>query len=156
MMEFQYNLATLADSGPNGHFKLTNSPQYPKRSIYQPGGVACGFDASMKMRFLREGIGSFRRWIWQEFGHCSMVTRVCTIYRVNDGSEQTSGTSTAWYQQRCLYEIQGQRVNPRKQVIEDLCNELRTWIDKGNNVILGGDFNERIYSKESLSEKWKI
>ena len=127
LTEFQYNIATLADSGvnyfaftesninanklglhsklidgfktviPNGHFKLTNSPKYPKRSIYQPGGVACGFDASMKMRYLREGIDTFGRWIWQEFGHCTMVTRIYTLYRVNDGSEHASGTSTAWY-----------------------------------------------------------
>ena len=183
LTEFQYNIATLADSGvnyfaftesninanklglhsklidgfktviPNGHFKLTNSPKYPKRSIYQPGGVACGFDASMKMRYLREGIDTFGRWIWQEFGHCTMVTRVYTLYRVNDGSEHASGTSTAWYQQRCLYEEEGKNVNPRKQVIDDLCEELRPWIEKGNNVILGGDFNEHINSKESLSDK---
>ena len=66
-----------------------------------------------------------------------MVTRVYTLYRVNDGSEHASGTSTAWYQQRCLYEEEGKNVNPRKQVIYDLCEELRPWIEKGNNEFKG-------------------
>lgn len=46
---------------PNGHFRLTNSPNYSKQSFYQPGGVACGFDASFKMRYLREGTDTFER-----------------------------------------------------------------------------------------------
>ena len=181
--EFQYNIATMADAGvnffafteinlntnkpglqnkiiesfnqiiPNGHFRLNNSPGYPKRSMYQPGGVASGFDSSMKMRYLREGCDPFGRWIWQEFGQNMHITRIYTLYRVNDGSENASGTSTAWYQQRCLYEEKGMRVNPRKQVLEDLCNDISPCIEKGQNIILGGDFNESMCSKEQMKKK---
>ena len=128
IQEFQYNIAKMADSGtnffaftetkinsnkpgvnskivdgfkqiiPNGHFRLANSPDYPRRSMYQPGGIASGFDASLKMRYLREGFDKYGRWVWQEFGQHHMVTRVYTIYRVNAGSENSCGTSTAWNQ----------------------------------------------------------
>ena len=183
--EFQYNIATMADAGvnyfaftetnlntnkpgtnnkivdafnkiiPNGQFCLHNSPGYPKRSMYQPGGVAAGFDASMKMRYLKEGKDPFGRWIWQEFGQNLCITRIYTLYRVNDGSESSSGTSTAWYQQRCLYEEKGMRVNPRKQVIDDLCKEISPCIERGHNIILGGDFNESLTSREMLAKKFE-
>lgn len=120
--------------------------------MYQPGGVASGFDSSMKMRYRREGIDPFGRWLWQEFGQNTHITRIYTLYRVNDGSETRSGTSTAWYQQRCLYEAKGLRVNPHKQVLDDLCNEIRPCVEKGYNIILGGDFNESICSNESMSK----
>lgn len=135
-------------------FAFTTHPATQKKSMYQPGGVASGFDANLKMRYLREGVDSLGRWIWQEFGWSKMVTRIYTIYRVNDGSESASGTSTAWYQQKCLLEEKGIHTNPRKQVINDLCEELRPIIDKGDNIIIGGDFNECILSPESLSEKF--
>ena len=185
IQEFQYNIAKMADSGtnffaftetkinsnkpgvnskivdglkqiiPNGHFRLANSPDYPRRSMYQPGGIASGFDASLKMRYLREGFDKYGRWVWQEFGQHHMVTRVYTIYRVNAGSENSCGTSTAWYQQNCLYEADGMRVDPRKQVLIDLCNEIRPCIERGHNILLGGDFNERIYSPEAMSSQFE-
>lgn len=85
---------------PNDRLKVINFPSYPKRSMYQPGGIACAFDATIQMRFLREGLDNFGRWIWQEFGTQRMITRIYTIYRVCDGNELISGTSTAWFQQK--------------------------------------------------------
>ena len=127
---FQFDIATLADLGvnyfsfsetcvninkpgyvtklnsafneviPNGYFKSVNSPAYPKRSNYQPGGISAGYDATMRTRILKEGQDPFGRWMWQEFGQNSMVTRIYTLYRVNAGSEYASGNCTAWYQQK--------------------------------------------------------
>ena len=183
MTELQYNIASMADSGvnyfaftesnlnvnkpglpsklidgfkniiPNGHFRINNSPSYPKKSMYQPGGIANGFDASLKMCYLREGVDKFGRWTWHEFGKNKIVTRIYTIYRVNDGSEHASGTSTAWYQQKCLLEESNIKTNPRKQVLDDLCNEIRPIIEKGHNIILGGDFNKHLHSPEAMSDK---
>ena len=125
---FQFEIATMADAGvnyfsltetcinvnkpgyskklqdafnqiiPTGQMSFVNSPSYPKRSNYQPGGVSGGFDSVLRTRFLKEGRDELGRWTWQEFGQNSFVTRVYTLYRVNQGSEYTSGNSTAWFQ----------------------------------------------------------
>ena len=76
----------------NSVFSLTNSPKYPKRSCYQPRGVAAGFSGILCSRFLREGSDCIGRWIWHEFGHGNMITRIYAVYQVNDGSETTSGS----------------------------------------------------------------
>lgn len=128
--EFEYDVAMLADKGinfmsfsetcinsnkpgftrklrdsfsniiPNGNIKFANSPKYPKRICYQLGGVASGFDGLLRIRYLREGSDHIGKWVWQEFGHGNMITRVYTLYEVNHGSEMTSGASTAWSQQK--------------------------------------------------------
>ena len=183
MKEFEYDVAMLADRGinymsfsetcvnsskpgfirnlqdifsyilPTGSIKLTNSPQYPKRSCYQPGGVAAGFDGVLRTRFLREGADVYGRWLWQEFGHGHMITRIYTLYRVNPGSEFSSGTRTAWFQQKILLEKAGLKNDPRSKVIEDIIADVKGCIVKGTNIILSGDFNEQIYSPEKLSQK---
>lgn len=138
---------------PTGHMSFVNSPSYPKRSNYQPGGVSGGFDGVLRTRFLREGRDEIGRWSWQEFGQNSLVTRVYTLYRVNQGSEYTSGNSTAWFQQKILLEEKQIRNNPRSQIMTDIIQELRPLINKGINVLLMGDFNESVHSNEGMSTK---
>lgn len=179
--EFQFDVATLADLGvnyfsfaetcininkpgfqnkledafseviPNGHMRFVNSPSYPKRSNYQPGGISAGFDATMRTRYLREGHDKLGRWIWQEFGQNRMITRVYTLYRVNAGSEHASGHTTAWYQQKMLLEESGKTTNPRQQVMLDLVQEIQKEINTGHNILLFRDFNERHKSPEGMS-----
>ena len=132
---------------------FVNSPSYPKRSNYQPGGVASGFDGIMRTRFLREGRDPIGRWSWQEFGQNRMITRVYTFYRVNIESEYISGHSTAWYQQKIILEEKGNFKNPRSQAIHDLIAELRPIIQSGQNILLFGDFNEHLTSNEGTAEK---
>ena len=181
--EFEYDIAMLADHGinymsftescinsnkpgftrelqdvfshvlPTGHIRFHNSSQYPKRSCYQPGGVSAGFDGVLRTRYLREGCDKYGRWIWQEFGRGNMITRAYTVYRVNAGSEHSSGTCTAWFQQKMLLEQDGITNDPRSQVIKDLIIDLKSVIANGINIILSGDFNEQIHSKENLSSK---
>ena len=183
LIEFEYDIAMLADRDvnyisftetcvnsnkpgytrsiqdifgtviPTGAMKLANSPQYPKRSCYQPGGVAAGFDGTLRTRFLREGMDTLGRWIWHEFGHGQMITRIYTVYRVNAGSETSSGTCTAWFQRKILLEKKGIRSDPRGQIIDDLIDDLKPCIKNGTNIILAGDFNEKLYSPEKLSLK---
>ena len=181
--EFQFDIATLADLGvnyfsfaetcinvnkpgfqnkledafseiiPNGQMRFINSPKYPKRSNYQPGGISAGYDSVLRTRFLREGHDKLGRWAWQEFGQNKMITRVYTLYRVNAGSEFSSGHTTAWYQQKMLLEEAGSNANPRQQVLIDLIQEIQPEINNGRNILVFGDFNEGYHSPEGLSKK---
>lgn len=180
--EFQFDLANMADSGinyfsfsetcinsnkagyhskivdayrqviPTGGIILNNSPNYPTMSNHQPGGVAAGFDGTLRTRFLREGRDKLCRWVWQEFGQSNKVIRIYTLYRVNDGSEYASGENTAWSQQKRLLLEKNITINPRKMVLATLLEDVKTTIKDGINVIIGGDFNESLYSPESMSQ----
>ena len=54
---------------------------------------------------------------------------------------------------KLLLEENGKQNDPRNQVIQDLVDEIKPIIDRGQNIILAGDFNEKIWSKEKLSDK---
>ena len=41
--------------------------------------------------------------------------------------------------------------NPRKQVLLSLLDEVKAKLKKGINIIIGGDFNESLYSPEKMS-----
>ena len=133
----------------NGHLSLHNSPQYPSNSHYQPGGVAAGFDCTLRSNFIREGSDKYRRWVWQEFGDDDNITRIYTVYRVLNGRMENSGHCTAWNQQRLLLEKDSEKIsNPRKHVMDSLLADVKTFTTKGHNVIVMGDFNEGLNSPE--------
>ena len=180
--EFQFDMANMADEGinyfsfsetcvntskfgfsskisdafkqviPSGGFSLNNTSEYPRHTNYQPGGVAAGFDAMLRMKFLCEGRDDMGRWIWQEFGQNERILQIYTIYRVNNGTEYASGENTASSQQKRNLIKKNIKGNPRKHVMEMLTKELAGLIEKGVNVIVGGDFNERIHSPEKMSQ----
>ena len=69
---------------PTGSIGFLNTPSYPTTSNYQPGGVASGYDAVLRTRFLKEGKDVMNRWLWHEFGQNNRRLRIYTVYRVND------------------------------------------------------------------------
>ena len=185
VQDFQLDMATVADKGvnyfsmsetcvntnkygyaqeineafcqvlPNGHINIHNTPKYPTSNNYQPGGVAAGFDCTLRSNFIREGRDKYGRWVWQEFGDNNTITRIYTIYRVINGSMENSGHCTAWSQQRLLLEQDKVTPsNPRKHVLDSLITEIKPIINKGHNLILLGDFNESILSPENMNEKF--
>ena len=93
--DFQFDIATLADKNvnyftftetcvntnkpgysssikqafaqivTNGHLNLANTPNFPTNTNYQPGGVASGFDGSLRGQYLRSGRDDIGRWTWE-------------------------------------------------------------------------------------------
>ena len=179
--EFQMDIATMADSGinyfgfsetcvnhskpgysskmcdafnqiiPSGGFTMTNTKEYPPESNFQPGGVAAGFDDTLRMRYLSGGSDPMGRWVWHEFGQNERRLRVYTVYRVNDGSDYASGENTAWSQQKRSLLKNNITVNPRKHMLETLHKELKKHVESGVNIIVAGDFNEGLASPEGMS-----
>ena len=119
---------------PNGQLKIANTPNYPTTSYYQPGGIAGGFDGSLRTRYLREGADQCGRWAWQEFGDSTSNLRVYTMYRVNGGSLRQCGSTTAWAQQQLYFSKKNIEYNPRQQVIDNFIKEVQPLIHKGYNT----------------------
>jgi hypothetical protein len=82
----------------------------------------------------------------QLYGKDGKSLVIIAAYRVCNGNISTSGaSSTAFHQQWHLLRLAGKlKPNPRKQFITDLTHEIKRWQLAGADIILGGDFNERL------------
>jgi hypothetical protein len=70
---------------------------------------------------------------------------VITAYCVCEANISTIGASTAYHQQWHLIRHKGDpNPQPRKQLITDLITEIQKWQRSGADIILGGDFNEKL------------
>jgi hypothetical protein len=73
---------------------------------------------------------------------------VISIYQVCYRPTNAIG-NTAFHQQQRALNIAGRQIHPRKAFIDDLHKVLETLIAQGNDVIIGGDFNEAMEDKHS-------
>ncbi len=89
----------------------------------------------------RAGLG---RWTWTRFrGKGGMNLRLVSIYRPCKNKGETSVCAV---QKSAMQENNDDR-HPRKAFLEDLKTELQTWIDEGDQIIVGGDINESVFHK---------
>ena len=75
------------------------------------------------------------------------------MYRVHRKNDDTADITTAWSQQRTLQRDKGVLKNPRDDVIDSLCNSIHNDIESNKSIILMGDFNEGIQSREGSHKK---
>ena len=75
------------------------------------------------------------------------------MYRVHKKTDDTSGLTTAWMQQRMILRGQDKDVNPRDDVINNISGHIRRDISSNKSAILMGDFNEAVDSREKTHEK---
>jgi hypothetical protein len=70
---------------------------------------------------------------------------IFTTYRVCDAHISSTSASTAYHQQWYLSCMAGEQYpNPRKHFITDLIQEIKKQQMAGADIIIGGDFNERL------------
>ena len=138
---------------PEGHSKLSNTKLDPKE-IRQYGGIYSSTQGSLSQRFAGSGSDRFGRYHWMDFYGKHSYLRVYSVYRVNNGSDNTSGDETAWMDQRIQLLEQNIHMNPRQHCIHSLCDHIREDMQQSRSVIVCGDFNENIFSKH-LNEKFK-
>jgi hypothetical protein len=70
---------------------------------------------------------------------------IITACRMCEGNVSTSGASAAFHQQWNILRRTGHPApNPRKQFVTDLITQIEKWQRAGADVVLGGDFNERL------------
>ena len=132
----------------NGVFNATNTPIFDSNTKYQPGGVGSGFFGQLTSRYIRQSKDKYGRWHSHDFQGRERNLRVYTLYRVNYSTDQTTGPTTAWAQQRLLLTQDGIYDNPRHKVINDLLSEITKGIQSGCSIIVLADLNEYLDGNE--------
>ena len=111
--------------------------------VHQPGGTAIISNCRLTSRKGNQGKDSsgLERWSWMSFGDEGRIqTTFFSVYRPCVAS---SGGGTATYDQHLRHMIPSQE--PREQILKDLELEVKSFTDKGHNIIIGMDANEDIY-----------
>ena len=125
----------------------TNDVNISKR--YQPGGVASFTTNKLAYKIFGKNNGqdesNLGRWVWTKYqGKDGKILRVVTVYRpVKTGG----GGSQSTYKQhlRWLVKNKDDR-DPRTALMEDLSLQIEEWRDKGESIVVMGDFNEDVRS----------
>ena len=120
---------------------------------YQPGGVAIITQGDMSLRKQRTGQDPrlMGRWAWQLFrGKNNIKIRVISVYYASEVKE--FGRKKAYtQQQRAIL-----KMKRKESVVElfwkDLFQEIDKWLDAGEQLIIGGDWNTDVRNKKFLKE----
>lgn len=111
----------------------------------QYGGTLLGSIGHMACRIIDSGQDerNLGRWTWFAFvGKEGSLTRVVSLYR----PVRSMGSTTVYQQQQAAFNTLGIAGCPRQLFLDDLGTLLQTWHDKGDRIIVGGDFNEDLQS----------
>ena len=138
---------------PNGDITITSTPGYPIHKSYQPGGIMSGLHGRLRSRLSLTHRDPLGRWHYHQFYGRNRDLRIYSIYRVNHGQKENKGDTTAWTQQKNLLDIANDKRNPRKAVIEDFLEEIKQAVAKEYSIIIMGDMNEAIDSRENTNNK---
>jgi hypothetical protein len=125
---------------------LTSSYLYPWNPKYsfQVGGTSLWSINSATHRVITSGIDNFRlgRWVWTTYrGRNGLVLRVVVAYRC---VENQDGPLSAWSQQKLILTKKNISTNPRVQFVTDFVQTLDTWLDAGDQIVIGLDLNENV------------
>ena len=137
---------------PTGRMTITNTPHFPKNSHFQPGGVFSCFDSTLQTRFMSSTQDPLGRYHCHKFRGRERDIKIYTIYRVHRKSDDKAGLSTAWMQQRDILRKNNNMINPRDAVLLDIIVSIRRDLESNHSVILMGDFNETLDSREGTHE----
>lgn len=130
----------------HGRLDMTNTPKFNPKSAYQPGRVAAAFHGRLADRFSKTIRDKAGRWLIHEFVGKERPLRVYTLYRVNP--KQSKADISAWAQQKRQLQENDSDADPRSKVIDDIIEYISLSIQNGCNILLMGDLNEYVSSKE--------
>jgi hypothetical protein len=119
-----------------------NILEQPKHH-YQPGGNLQITRGKCRYRIIGSGRdkSNMGRWTWQRIsGKTGISTRIITAYRPC----KSKGLTTTYMQQRRILDVRKIRNCPRMQMIDDLTEEIKEWLDNGEQIILMIDLNDDV------------
>ena len=96
----------------------------------------------MNIRFISCKKYALGRWHCHIFRGKEKDICIYTLYRVHRKTDDTSGSTTAWMQQRCILRKQKQMNYPRDAIMDDICFHITKDMPANKSVILLGDFND--------------
>ena len=65
-------------------------------------------------------------------------------------SDSSTGDMTVWATQRKILQDHGIHIDPRQHILDSICADIQSDIENQHMVIIGGDFNENVYSTKEL------
>jgi hypothetical protein len=84
------------------------------------------------------------RWAWTRYrGRNNMSLRVVTVYRP---VLNRTGVLSVWNQQKSYFKSIKEDRCPREMFIHDLLSEVATWLETGDQLVVGGDINDDVRS----------
>ena len=135
----------------------TNNDVFSK-SNYKPGGTATMAMGRMPCKVADSGIDptGMGRWSYITFrGKEGVKVTVVTAYRVCPKAIGACGPTTSTFVQCNKLLQQGKdQPNPRKQILEDLQDQIITWTMEGHDVILGIDANDDVDRNNSEIQRF--
>ena len=135
----------------HGNVNITNTPHFP-HSSYQPGGVLTTTCNTLASRLAATSSDPAGRWTCNSFYGKQSFLKVYCLYRVGPLTDMGVITAAA-QQQNYFMTTTNTSLDPRKKVIDDLLQTLQQDISQGNEIILCGDFNEAIGSKDATHDR---
>ena len=119
---------------------------------YLPGGTASLLLGESIGRIEPNGKGGdiMGRWSFISLRRQGLPPLIIyTIYQVNPTPTNTVGI-TAWHQQRLQLNLQGRdHIHPRTAFTIDIIKQIQLHQQQGCDIILGGDFNDTLQSRNS-------
>jgi len=129
----------------NCQWSLAYNRREENQSVHQPGGMGLLCINQMAHRAQRPGDDplGLGRWSWMRLrGPNGFFLRVVTMYRpcFSNGPLTT-------YQQQVQYLTKiGRFLNPQEAILIDIAQELQTWQELGDHILLLTDYNDDIES----------
>ncbi len=85
------------------------------------------------------------RWLWIYVGGGGKLTRMIVAYQQCSLKIRRTMGETVWDQHLRYFESRGESQDPRSMFYHDLISHLRQWKGAGDEIMLLGDFNKKIY-----------
>ena len=109
----------------------------------QPGGCMVVSAHTARRKVIANGV-DFRglgRWAWTRYkGTQNKTLRVISAYRPGDNA----GAHTVYSQQKSYFDELGDGRRPRNIMMEELGNEIRSWQEDGDSIIVMLDANDHV------------
>lgn len=144
------------------HTKAATNQHCPSQRRILYGGTAHFLSHEMCLRQINSGQDEtgLGRWVWTLLqGRQGIQVRIISGYRpIEDKSNRPHTVySQHEYYYRAIDQSNGYR-NPRKSFFEDLDNSIKSWMEAGDQIILGLDANEDIHSRnlQQWIESWGL
>ena len=137
----------------SGRISLNDTLDFPKSTHLEPGRFFGGFTTTLNSGFISSAQEPLGRWIYHTFRGKERNITIYTIYRVHRNTDDTSGLTSAWMQQRTKKREQNIMTNPWDAILNDICNGIKQDINSNRAIILMGNFNEGVISKEKSHDK---
>ena len=150
--------ACLAATAHNIHSGSHHRTQWGGTAIISYGKI-CQF--SMGMGKDPSGLG---RWVWVRYrGKNNVALRAVSVYCPNPpqrvaGRRLKSKDHSVHSQHIKYFNDKNDERDPRKAFLDDLEEDLVKWIDSGDQLIIGGDWNHHIFEDpiKDLFEKYDM